>query len=140
MVTKTESQPKALQKVWTMAETTEAKSPPKGMGSLRTAQTTTVLANASPKESLKLSEKAQTRRFLKAARTSTAPANASRKEPLKTDWIAMEPGKMMVLVKAPWKLTVSVKEPTEAGPMELASQPMASQKVQTMSEPKEIEN
>jgi hypothetical protein len=53
----------------------------------------------------------------------------------------MEPGKMMALMKAPWKSkTVSVKEPTKAGPTKLASRPMASQKLRTRAEPREIES
>jgi hypothetical protein len=117
----TESQPVALQKVLTMAETREPRSPLKGMRLLMAALTATVPAKTMPKESLKISAKAQTRGFLNAARTSTLPAKASRKEPLKADRIAMEPGKMMASVKAPWKWTVSVKEPMKAWLTELAS-------------------
>ncbi len=104
------------EKVRTMAETTEAESQPKG------------------------SAKARTMGSLKAALTATVPAKASRKEPLKAGRIAMEPGKMMALLKAPWKSTVSVKEPTKAGPTELASRLMASQKVWTMTELTEPES
>jgi hypothetical protein len=139
LVTETESQPMALQKVWMMAETTEPESPPKKMGSLKAALTARVPAKAWPKELLKLSTIARTRGFLKAARTSTAPAKASWKEPLKADRIVMEHGKMMALMEAPWKSTGFVKELMEAGPAELPSQPMASQKIRTMAEPTEIE-
>jgi hypothetical protein len=138
-----ENPPMASQKVWTMAETWEPESLPKAsvkahsMGSPKAALTATVLAKASPKELLKLSAKAQTRGFLKAAWTLTVPAKALRKEPLKADRIAMEPGKMMALMKACWKLTVSVKDLTKAGPMELASRPMMFQKVWTRAEPAE---
>jgi hypothetical protein len=52
----------------------------------------------------------------------------------------MEPGKMMALLKAPWKLTVFMKEPTKAQRTEFASRPMASQKVRTRAEPTEIES
>jgi hypothetical protein len=93
----------ALQKVWTMTETREPESPPKGIGLLKAGLTTMVLVKASPKEPLKLSAKAQTRGFLKAAWTLTVPAKALQKEPLKANQIAMEPGKMMALMKAPLK-------------------------------------
>jgi hypothetical protein len=139
LVTETESRPMALQKVRMMAETTEPESPPKKMGSLKAALTARVPAKAWPKEPMKLSAMARTRGFLKAAWTSTAPAKASRKEPLKADRIVMERGKMMALMRAPWKSTASVKELTKAGPTELASRPMAFQKVRTMAEPREIE-
>jgi hypothetical protein len=125
--TEIESRAMASQKVWTMAETMEPESLPKAsakaqrMGSLKTALTAMVPAKALPKEPLNIFGKAQTRGFLKAARTSTVPAKASQKELLKADPIAVEPEKMMAFVKAPWKWTVSVKEPTKAGPTELAS-------------------
>jgi hypothetical protein len=109
MVTETDSRPMTLQKVWTMAKTREPESPLKGMGSLKAALTATVPAKALPKEPLKLSAKAQTREFLKAARTLTVPAKA------------MESGKMMALMKAPWKSPVSVKEPKKAELTELTS-------------------
>jgi hypothetical protein len=102
------------------------------MGSLKEALTATVLAKAQPKEPLKPSVKAQMRGFLKAAWTSTVPAKASRKEPLKADRIAMEPGKMMALMKAPWKWT--------AGQTALASRSIASQKAWTRAEPTEPES
>jgi hypothetical protein len=123
-----------------MAEIREPESPPKGIELLEAALSATVLPKASLKELLKLPAKAQTRGFLKAARTSTVPAKALRKEPLKADRNAMEPGKMMALMKAPWKWTVSVKDQTKAGPTELASRPMASQEVWTWAEPTEIES
>ena len=63
-----------------------------------------------------------------ASKKVRTPAKASRKGPLKAGRIAMEPGKMMALLKAPWKLMVFMKEPTKAQPTEFASQPMASQK------------
>jgi hypothetical protein len=126
LVTENESWPMAFQKVQTMAEMREPESPPKAMGLLKAALTATVPAKASPKEPLKLSAKAQTRGFLKAALTSTAPAKALRKEPLKADRIAMEPGKVMALMEAPWKLMVSVRKPKKAELTELASWPMAS--------------
>jgi hypothetical protein len=99
-----------------------------------------VPAKASPKEPLNIFAKAQTRGFLKAARTLTVPAKASRKERLKVDRITMELGKMMALMKAPWKWTVSVKEPAKAGLTKLASRPMASQKVWARAEPTEPES
>jgi hypothetical protein len=40
---------------------------------------------------------------------------------LKVARIVMEPRKMMALLKAPWKLSVSMKEPTKAQPTEFAS-------------------
>ncbi len=89
-----------------------------------------------------------------ASKKVRTPAKASRKEPLKAGRIAMEPGKMMALMKAPWKWTVSVKKPTklasrlmasqkvrtEAEPMKIESQPMASPKVWTMAERTEPES
>ena len=102
-----------------MAETTEPGSPPKAsakaqrMGSLKAALTATVPAKASPKKAPKLSAKAETTGFLKAARTLMVPAKASRKASPEADAVAEGPGKMVALVKAPWKWTVSVKKPTK---------------------------
>jgi hypothetical protein len=47
---------------------------------------------------------------------------------------------MMALLKAPWKLTVIMKEPTKAQPTEFVSRLIASQKVQTRAELTEIES